>query len=295
MLIVGCGDVGRRIAQTAQQRGEAVTGLVRSAASATALRAQGLPAITVDLDRPVDSEALAGRDAEVFYLAPPPGEGTRDPRIGHLLAALPEDVPGRRLVYISTTGVYGDCKGAWVDESWPAKPAVDRSRRRYDAEQQLRAWQTAGHGAVIILRVAGIYGPGKLPLVRLQEQVPMIAAADAPWTNRIHIDDLVAVCEAAMRRGQDGAIYNVSDGAPGNMRDYFDRVADLHGLPRAPLIDRNEARSRLSPGMLSYLGESRRLDNRKMLAELGVRLRYPDLDSGLAASRAAPRDDTHGP
>jgi nucleoside-diphosphate-sugar epimerase len=113
----------------------------------------------------------------------------------------------------------------------------------------------------------------------------MIGADEAPWTNRIHIDDLVSVCEAAMARGRDGEVYNVSDGNPGNMRDYFDRVADLLGLPRAPLIRLAEAEGRLSAGLLSYLGESRRLDNRKMLAELGVTLRYPDLRSGLATCR----------
>jgi nucleoside-diphosphate-sugar epimerase len=111
----------------------------------------------------------------------------------------------------------------------------------------------------------------------------MIAADEAPWTNRIHIDDLVSVCEAAMARGRDGEVYNVSDGSPGNMRDYFDRVADLHGLPRAPLIGLAEAQGQLSAGLLSYLGESRRLDNRKMLDELGVTLRYPSLTEGLKA------------
>jgi nucleoside-diphosphate-sugar epimerase len=203
-----------------------------------------------------------------------------------LLDALPHN--GQyRIVYISTSGVYGDCAGEWVDEGRPANPQVDRAQRRYDAEQRLRAWRRKGHGEVIILRVAGIYGPGKLPLARLQKQVPMIDARDAPWTNRIHIDDLVTICEAAMLRSRDGEIYNVSDGNPGNMRDYFDQVADLYGLPRAPTISLTEATASLSPGMLSYLRESRRLDNRKMLDQLGVTLRYPQLAQGLAACRQA--------
>ena len=283
MLIVGCGDVGTRIAHDARPRGDEVLGLVRTAESAERLRRDGLSAIALDLDRPIEIDTRSWLDREVWYLAPPPSTGTTDPRLTHFLAALPA-VEGRRIVYISTTGVYGDCEGAWVDETRPANPQVDRARRRLDAEQQLRAWRAAGDGEVVILRVAGIYGPGKLPVARLEQRTPMVAEKDAPWTNRIHIDDLVQVCEAAMRKGRDGEVYNVSDGTPGNMRDYFDRVADLHGLPRAPVIDLGDASDRLSPGMLSYLGESRRLDNHKMLTELGVRLRYPDLSSGLAAS-----------
>jgi nucleoside-diphosphate-sugar epimerase len=206
--------------------------------------------------------------------------------MARFLAALGSD-RAARIVYISTTGVYGDCQGDWVDESRPPNPQVDRARRRYDAERQLQAWRAAGGGEVVVLRVAGIYGPDKLPLQRLRRQVPMVGEDEAPWTNRIHIDDLVTVCLAAMARGANGAVYNVSDGNPGNMRDYFDRVADLHGLPRPPLVRLAEADGQLSQGLLSYLGESRRLDNRRMREELGVRLRYPTLDEGLAS--CAPR------
>jgi nucleoside-diphosphate-sugar epimerase len=290
MLIIGCGDVGARLARHLGDRGESVRGIVRSPESADALRAAGIDAEAVDLDEPSVSDRIAAwDDPRLFYFAPPPSTGTTDPRLGRVLDALPP-VDGRRLVYIGTTGVYGDCGGDWVDEARPLNPQVDRARRRHDAEQRLQAWRAAGGGAVAILRVAGIYGPGKLPLARLRQQVPMIAAADAPWTNRIHIDDLVAVCAAAMDRAPDGAVYNVSDGTPGNMRDYFDRVADLFDLPRAPLVSLDEARQTLSPGLLSYLGESRRLDNRRMLDELGIRLRYPDLDRGLAAIAASQAD-----
>ena len=282
MLIVGCGDVGRKIASAAHADLQPVSCLVRSAASAAALQARGLHAIAVDLDHegpPLDDD----RDqAEIYYFAPPPPTGDSDPRMQRFLHALPS---GRRhrIVYISTSGVYGNCAGAWVDETRPPNPQVDRARRRYSAEQQLSAWRADGGGEVVILRVAGIYGPGKLPLERLRKGLPMIAADEAPWTNRIHIDDLVQVCAAAMARGCDGEVYNVADGNPGNMRDYFDRVADLAGLPRAPLIKLAEAEGRLSAGLMSYLGESRRLDNRKMREELGVTLRYPTLGEGLAA------------
>jgi len=284
MLIVGCGDVGRKIAVRARHRGDAVHCLVSSHASAARLRDNNLPALAVNLDEETPAlDDLRNRE-QVFYLAPPPPSGTGDPRMRRLLDGLAHD-RRYRIVYISTTGVYGDCDGAWVDERRPVNPQVDRARRRHDAEQQLRAWRSHGRGEVVVLRVAGIYGPGKLPLARLKNNVPMIAAHEAPWTNRIHIDDLVTVCEAAMLRARDGETYNVSDGNPGNMRDYFDRVADLYGLPRAPTISLSEARASLSPGMLSYLGESRRLDNRKMLDQLGVTLRYPDLAQGLAACR----------
>lgn len=282
MLIVGCGDVGRKIGLRARGAGKPVRCLVRTGASASALDRLGLTAEALDLDSRSPAPGSNREHDQIFYLAPPPASGTGDPRMQRFLAALPT-ATRQRIVYISTTGIYGDCRGEWVDERQPPNPQVDRARRRHDAEQQLLAWRAEGSGEVIILRVAGIYGPGKLPRARLEKQVPMIGEDQAPWTNRIHIDDLVNVCEAAMTRGVDGEVYNVSDGSPGNMRDYFDRVADHFGLPHPPLIGLDEASTTLSPGLLSYLGESRRLDNRKMLRELGVTLHFPDLASGLSA------------
>ena len=284
MLIVGCGDVGTLIAEAARARGESVACITRTADSAAALQLRGHDARALDLDRarPGVTDFTAHR--RIFYLAPPPPTGDDDPRIERFLDAVPAQ-SGRRIVYVSTTGVYGDCDGDWVDESRPPNPQVDRSRRRLDAEQQLHEWRHTGGGELVILRVAGIYGPGKLPVERLRKQVPMVAEDEAPWTNRIHIADLVSVCEAAMARGMDGTVYNVSDGNPGNMRDYFDRVADLFGLPRAPVVRLADARGLLSAGLLSDLGESRRLDSRRMRDELGVQLRYPNLASGLAACR----------
>jgi len=282
MLIIGCGDVGRKIAAHAKRDGAAVRCLVRSAQSAASLSEHGLDAQATDLDHQSLELTGGGDQEQIFYLAPPPPSGTRDPRMRRFLASLPS-TKQHRIVYISTTGVYGNCHGEWVGEQRPPNPQVDRARRRHDAERQLLAWRNDGGGQVVILRVAGIYGPGKLPLERIRQQIPMISACDAPWTNRIHIDDLVSVCESAMARGTDGEVYNVSDGKPGNMRDYFDQVADHFGLPRPPLISLAEARDSLSAGMLSYLAESRRLDSRKMVRQLGVALRYPDLASGLKA------------
>ncbi len=188
-----------------------------------------------------------------------------------------------RMVYLSTTGIYGDCGGAWIDETRPPAPVAPRAKRRWDAENSARETCAALGIELVILRVAGIYGPGKLPLKRLRAGLPLVSASEAPFTNRIHIDDLVSACAAAMERGAPGAVYNISDGNPSTMVDYFDRLADLVGLPRPPQISLAEAQKQLTPGMLSYMQESRRLDNRRMREELGVKLRYPSLNVGLAA------------
>jgi nucleoside-diphosphate-sugar epimerase len=187
------------------------------------------------------------------------------------------------VVYISTTGVYGDCGGAWVDETWPARPAVDRARRRWDAEQTLSRWSRHTGCELVVLRVAGIYGPGRLPLERIRQAVPMVREAESPYSNRIHVDDLATVCMAAMERGQPGAVYNACDGSPSTMTDYFLAVADAAGLPPPPLIPLAEAAGQISEAMLSYLAESRRLSNRRQSEDLGVVLRYPTLAQGLRA------------
>jgi len=282
MLIVGCGYIGERVALCLQEQGQPICGVVRSVASAEHVGSLGIPVIRCDLD----SESLPAGSSEgqqVFYFAPPPAQGLEDTRMARFLAGLGSSGQPQRIVYISTTGVYGDCQGNWVDESRPVNPQVDRAHRRWDAEQQLRAWRSRSGGELVILRVAGIYGPGKLPVARLRKQLPMVAEVDAPWTNRIHADDLVEVCVAAMQRGADGEVYNACDGHPGNMTDYFNRVAELMNLPKPPQVSLEQARQELSPGLLSYLGESRRLDNSKMREELGVTLRYAELAAGLAS------------
>jgi nucleoside-diphosphate-sugar epimerase len=188
-----------------------------------------------------------------------------------------------RLVYISTTGVYGDCDGAWVDETRAVCPRAERSLRRWDAEQQLRRWSSESGAELVILRVAGIYACDRLPIERIRSAQPVVKVDEAPWSNRIHVEDLVEVCLAAMERAPNGGLYNVCDGDPSTMTDYFCRIADAAGLPRPPQIPLAEAPGQVSAGMLSYLRESRRLSNRRMLDELGVRLRFPTLADGLAA------------
>lgn len=283
MLIIGCGDVGKRVAGSMMADGQPVTGVVRTPASADKLRDIGIEAIVADLDRdPPPRLPVRGRG--LFYFSPPPDQGTQDPRMVRLLRGLREtgELP-TRVVYISTTGVYGDCGGDWVDESHPVQPGADRSRRRLHAENTLREWGAECAVEWVILRVAGIYGPDRLPLNRLREGLPVVRAQQAPYTNRIHEDDLAQVCAAAMQRPVAGEVFNVSDGHPGTMADYFDAVAERAGLPLPPKISMDEAAGRLSPGMLSYMRESRRLDNGKMLRLLGVELRYPTLETGLAA------------
>ena len=197
------------------------------------------------------------------------------------LEALNERSLPRRIVYISTSAVYGDCHGAWITEEQPVQPATERGVRRLDAEQQLRGWAER-HGAEwVILRVPGIYGPGKLPLTRLREGLPVLREADAPYTNRIHADDLAVICVAALDNDHHNTVYNVSDGHPSTMTDYFFKIADAAGLPRPPVVNREEAQQALSQGMLSFLQDSRRMDNRKLLHDLGVTLQYPDLEAGL--------------
>ena len=281
VLIVGCGYIGRRVAALLQAAACRVTGSVRSEPSRVALVQAGIEARLLDLDQPDNEhDGVRGYDA-VLYFAPPQPEGDRDQRMQAFLRLLDTRVPPRRMVYISTSAVYGDCQGAWITESQPVNPATARGQRRLDAEQQLCAWCGAHGVQWMLLRVPGIYGPGKLPLARLRKGTPVLAELDSPYTNRIHGDDLAAICVAALFSPHADEIYNVSDGHPSNMTDYFFRVADAAGLPHPPTIDREEAGRVLTRGMLSFLNDSRRMRNDKLLNELGVSLNYPDLDAGL--------------
>ncbi len=280
-IILGCGYIGRLLGARLAAGGVGVTGVVRSAESAAQLPAVGVQALQLDLlqDPP---NALETADADLFHLAPPPGEGREDPLTGRLIDAFAARGQPRRLVYIGTTGVYGDCGGEWVDETRAPRPMADRALRRWDAEERLRAWSRDTGAELVILRVAGIYACDRLPLARIRSGQPVVSAAEAPWSNRIHADDLVEICIAAMDAAPAGALYNVCDGHPTTMTDYFLGIAAAAGLVPPPQIPLADAPGRVSAGMLSYLRESRRLSNRKLLSELGVRLRYPTLAAGLA-------------
>jgi nucleoside-diphosphate-sugar epimerase len=281
-LIIGCGYTGRRIAARLGADSTRVAAMVRSASSASRLAQSGIETTVADLDAAPLPE-LPLRDSRVFYLAPPPDTGTVDTRMLNFLDACETQGQPSRILYFSTTGVYGDCGGDWVEEDRPLNPGSDRARRRADAEDRLRAWHRATGGELVILRVAGIYGPGRLPLERLRKKLPLIRESEAPFTNRIHVDDLAAAAVAAMTQAADGAVFNASDGHPSTMNDYFNRIADLAGLPRPPVVSRADAAAALSPGMMSYMQESRRLSNRALTRDLGLRLVYPTLDVGLPA------------
>jgi nucleoside-diphosphate-sugar epimerase len=282
VTIIGCGDIGTRLALSYQKSASEVTGWVASDESFRRLQLLGINAVQLDLDQPLQqTDSLAGE--QLFYFAPPPASGVEESRIGHLIASLDQVARPEKVLYLSTTGVYGDCQGEWVDEGRKPEPRVDRAKRRLDGEHQWQAWSRKYDVPLVILRVAGIYGPGKLPVERLRKGLPMVAEAEAPITNHIHSLDLVEIAATAMARGQDGEIYNVCDGQPESMTSYFNRVADYLQLPRPPQISMQAARQQLSPGMLSYLAESRRLSNRKLLEDLGVELRYPELEQGLPA------------
>jgi nucleoside-diphosphate-sugar epimerase len=270
-----------------------VVALARSRGSAAALRAAGIETIDVDFDavRLTDELRVATCGATIAYFAPPQDTGTTDTRLGRFLDALGEARP-TVFLYISTTGVYGDAAGATVDESSPTEPSNDRSRRRVAAERLTRAWCEARGVRWVILRVPGIYGPYRLPLERLHQGEPALEPAVAGPGNRIHVDDLVTACVAALEREVSG-IFNVGDGDHSSTTAFLQVTAELAGLPPPELVTLVEARGRVSPGMLAYLVESRRVDTRRMRDILGVTPRYATAAAGVAASLAEMRAQGH--
>ena len=282
VLIIGCGDIGQRVAKIWKNQGITVIGAVKSESSLNTLRQQHLHAIEIDLDKPTGLQELPVKNSLLYYFAPPPAKGMKDTRMTHFLKNMEvnNQLPNR-LIYISTSGIYGDQQGQLINEQTPAKPQVNRAKRRFNAELQLTLWGKLNKVSITILRVGGIYGPGRLPLQRLKDHIPMLHENLAPQTNRIHADDLAQICVAAATKKAAGEIYNVSDGTNGNMTEYFNTIADFFDLPRPPLIDWDEAEKTISKGMLSYLKESRRMDNSKMIKELDIKLIYPTLKDGL--------------
>ncbi len=284
LLIIGCGDVGLRVAALLRTRCR-IFALTRDAQRRAGLRDHGLTPLTGDLDQPATLDVLAGLAHDVIHLAPPPAAGIADTRTAHLIAALGR---GRSLpqhfVYISTSGVYGDCRGALVDETSPLRPLTDRARRRADAERRLREWGARTGVRVSILRVPGIYAADRLPVARIERGTPALLPQDDSYVNHVHADDLAQMVVAALHRGQANRSYNASDDAPQKMGDYFDLVADRFSLPRPPRVARAEARAVLPETLYSFMNESRRLTNRRVKQELRVRLRYPTVHEGIAAA-----------
>lgn len=279
VFIIGSGDVGCRVAHLWQKEGAEVWTLGRSESACGGTTRH----LRADLDQPPALRGLPTAGAIIYFTAPPPAQGSDDPRMKSFLAAIDPAALPQRIIYISTSGVYGDCRGEWVDEERPLHPQTPRAQRRVAAEQTLTEW-TQQHGvASVILRVGGIYGPGRLPLERLRSGITILQRDIAPWSNRIHSDDLARICVAAAQASQPHAIYNVSDGHPTTMSDYFIRVAAAAGLPAPREVDWATAEQTLSAEMLSYLHEAKRLDNSRLLRELDLTLLYPTLDEGLKA------------
>jgi nucleoside-diphosphate-sugar epimerase len=283
LLIVGCGDIGMRVVRLLRGRWRLLA-LTSDATRVAQLRGSGVRAIVGDLDSPASLGRLAGLADAVLHLAPPPASGSLDSRTRNLLAALSRRRLPHGLVYASTSGVYGDCGGARVDETRRLEPHTERARRRVDAEAQLRWFGRAFGVRVSLLRIPGIYAldrPGGDPRERLLRATPVLRAADDVYTNHIHADDLARACVAALYRGRAQRAVNASDDTVLKMGDYFDLAADLFGLPHPPRISREQAQVRLGPMQLSFMSESRLLANVRLKTELRLRLLYPTVAQGL--------------
>lgn len=294
ILVVGCGDVAQRAIPWLVRRFR-VFALVRRPDAAAEVRRLGAVPVVGDLDDRRSLSRLAGVADAVLHFAPPPTQGKTDPRTRHLLAALASrgSLP-QHLIYISTTGVYGDCGGASIDETRPCRPQTPRAQRRVDAERQLRAFGRRTGVAVCLLRAPGIYAADRLPLERIRRGAPVLNAAEDVHTNHIHADDLARLAVCALFRGRSGRVYNAVDDTRLQMGAYFDVVADTFGLARPPRVSRAEIVGLLSPMTLSFMAESRRIGNERIRRDLCIELRYPTVIQGLNAARQA-LDGLHPP
>lgn len=287
VLVTGCGDVGLRLIRQLHTRSHAVRVIAtaRRIDQIDAIRAAGGIPIRVDLDQRRSLRRIRSLGERVVHLAPPPSSGPDDPRTRRIIAALSgSGVPKveRRWVYVSTTGVYGDYAGEQIDETRPLRASTDRALRRVAAERRLRRASRDGVASVAILRAPGIYAADRLPVERLRAGMPALIKAEDVWTNHIHAEDLAACCWLSLFRGRAGRAYNAVDDSHQKMGEYFDQVADALGLTRPPRLPRTELARRVSPMMLSFMNESRRIGNRRLREELRVRLRFPTVASQLA-------------
>jgi len=286
VLIIGCGDVGLRVARLLPASTQ-VMALTSSSARVGEFRALNITPLLGNLDNSATLKRLTGLATQVVHLAPPPNDDPHartDPRTQALLRALRLRGLPQALVYGSTSGVYGDCQGQWVDETRLARPDTSRAHRRVDAEAQLRWFGRSAAVPVHILRIPGIYAPdreGGTPRGRLAKGTPVLSASDDVYTNHIHADDLARACLAALRRGKPQRITNASDDTDLKMGDYFDQAADMYGVPRPPRLARADAKGQLPAMQLSFMSESRRLDNHRLKQELRLKLRYPTVNEGL--------------
>jgi nucleoside-diphosphate-sugar epimerase len=282
LLIIGCGDVGMRLLPLLKQQFR-IFALTSQPERHSELRAAGAIPITANLDQPGSLARLAGLANYVVHLAPPRADGESDSRTRNLIAILPDK---SRLVYVSTTGVYGNCGELPFDECRPVAANNPRAKRRVQAERLLRAWAVRSQSRLSILRVPGIYAADRLPLERLHKGTPALSTAEDVYTNHIHADDLAMLIKLALFRARPNRVYHAVDDSDLKMADYFDLVADYFQLPRPPRLARVELAQQISPMLLSFMSESRRMLNHRIKQELGARLNYPSVLQGVQAAVA---------
>ncbi len=281
IVVAGAGYTGQRLLKLLTSQASRIVALSK----ASNLTLSGVDSIQIDFDSNSPTRVEVGKNARVCYFIPPGIDSAPEARIEKFFEKVLDSLPVR-VVLISTTGVYGNCDGEWVDETWPLNPQTDRALRRFIVEKYCSSWAERHGVSLAILRVAGIYGPGRVPTERLRQGFVLTKSQSGGFSNRIHVDDLAAICAAGLAGDATGA-FNVSDGHPLRYRDYFDLVADVWGLPKAEKDSENESRDPISPTMRSYLRESRKIVNRKLLESFSIELQYPHPRQGLIACREA--------
>lgn len=271
LLSLGHGYSARALARRLIPQGWRVIGTTRKAEKAEALRAEGVEPLLW----PGDPGPALAEATHILCSAAPDAQG--DP----FLRAVP-GIAGSKAVwvgYLSTTGVYGDHDGGWVDETTPLTPQSDRGRQRVVAERQ---WLETGL-PVHIFRLAGIYGPGRGPFEKVRDGSARRIIKPGQVFGRIHVDDIAQVLEASIRQPNPGAAYNVCDDNPCPPQDVISYAARLLGLPEPPAVAFEEVAPTMTPMALGFYSESKRVRNDRIKDELGVRLLYPDYPEGLAA------------
>ncbi|MEI7815694.1 MAG: SDR family oxidoreductase [Desulfuromonadales bacterium] len=284
VFIAGCGYIGERLACSYKESGADLTCIVRSSEHAARLESIGLHTVVTALDDLDTIPLITPGNSILFYLVPPPGGGVVDSRARNFIAQMSAAEAPSKIVYMSATSVYSNADGDVVTEESTATPDTAMGKRRLDAESAFLDYGATRNVPVVILRVSGIYGPGRLPLMQISQGHPLLNEQESGPSNRIHADDLTSICIAAAQKGAGGDIFNISDGQPSSMTSYFNACAEALGFPYQLQISMAEARQVMSPLMFSYVSQSRVIDSSKMREILQVPLRYANLTEGIAAS-----------
>ena len=281
LFCFGMGTCALALAARLKPKGWRIAGTSRTPAKVKALADQGFEAYAFDAPLRDAAGALAGA-THILISAPPSVKG--DPALVHHIHDLSAITPRPRWVgYLSTTGVYGDHKGGWVDETTPVAPANERARRRVAAEHAWLAWGAAVSVPVQIFRLAGIYGPHQNQIASLRDGAARRIVKQGQVFSRIHVDDIATVLEASIVRPRGGAIYNVCDDEPAPPHEVVEHAAKLLGVDPPPIEPFDEAARSMSDMALSFYTESKRVKNDLIKTELAVALRYPTYREGLAA------------